>query len=80
MLSVAIGLAAALVIGSCAVVIALRCSCATSRSRKNNAHTTVRTASPGPSVTSKELDGNESDEKNPDVIPDTIDSDDQVIY
>lgn len=83
MLSIAIGLAAALVIGSCAIVIALRFPCGgNKRSRKDNAHnTSVRAASPGPSdksAASKEFDGNESDEKNPDVIPDTIDSDDQV--
>lgn len=39
-------------------------------------------ASPGPSIKScgsREYDGNESDEKNPDVIPETIESDqDQV--
>lgn len=54
------------------------------RNRRKDVHqnTTVRVASPGPSIKSvgsREYDGNESDEKNPDVIPETIDSDDQVI-
>lgn len=54
------------------------------RNRRKDAHhnTTVRVASPGPSIKSvgsREYDGNESDEKNPDVIPETMDSDqDQV--
>lgn len=82
MLSIAIGIAAALVIGSCAVILALRFPCGKARRRKNHHQsTTVRVASPGPSdksVASKDYDGNESDEKNPDVIPETIDSDDQV--
>ncbi|ETN67965.1 hypothetical protein AND_000204 [Anopheles darlingi] len=84
-LSVAIGLAAAVLIGSCAIVLALKFPCgASSRRHKDTApSTTVRTSSPGPSdksVASKDYDGNESDEKNPDVIPDTIDSDDQMEY
>lgn len=81
MLSIAIGIAAALIIGSCAVLLALRFPCGKNRRRKDNQGTTVRVASPGPSdksVASKDYDGNESDEKNPDVIPETIDSDDQV--
>ena len=90
-LSIAIGLGAAILIGSCAIVLAFKFPCgggATRRRNKDTAHhnhqsTTVRTSSPGPSdksVASKEYDGNESDEKNPDVIPDTIDSDDQVSW
>lgn len=82
-LSIAIGLAAAVLIGSCAIVLALKFPCGASgrRNKETAQGTTVRTSSPGPSdksVASKEYDGNESDEKNPDVIPDTIDSDDQV--
>ncbi|XP_058059775.1 neural cell adhesion molecule 1 [Anopheles bellator] len=84
-LSIAIGLAAAVLIGSCAIVLALKFPCgASGRRHKDTApSTTVRTSSPGPSdksVASKDHDGNESDEKNPDVIPDTIDSDDQMEY
>nr|XP_029723029.1 uncharacterized protein LOC109423245 [Aedes albopictus] len=84
-MSIAIGLGAAVLIGSCAIVLALKFPCgASSRRNKETAQsTTVRTSSPGPSdksVASKEYDGNESDEKNPDVIPDTIDSDDQMEY
>lgn len=64
------------------MILALRITCGR-RNRRKDAHhnTTVRVASPGPSIksgASKEYDGNESDEKNPDVIPETIDSDDQV--
>lgn len=82
MLSVAIGLAAAFVIGGLAILIALRVPCGKRRNRKDTSQgVTVREGSPGPSDKSggsKEIDGNESDEKNPDIIPDTIDSDDQV--
>ncbi|XP_058813514.1 neural cell adhesion molecule 1 isoform X2 [Topomyia yanbarensis] len=84
-LSIAIGLGAAVLIGSCAIVLALKFPCGASRRRNKETaqSTTVRTSSPGPSdksVASKDYDGNESDEKNPDVIPDTIDSDDQMEY
>ncbi|XP_035918540.1 neural cell adhesion molecule 1-like [Anopheles stephensi] len=84
-LSIAIGLAAAVLIGSCAIVLALKFPCGAGgrRNKDTGQSTTVRTSSPGPSdksVASKEYDGNESDEKNPDVIPDTIDSDDQMEY
>lgn len=90
MVTLTIGLALVLVVGTCAIVLIVRCACGGGRNGNNNkrkefvrAHggTTVRTASPGPSdksATSKEIDGNESDEKNPDVIPDTIESDEQV--
>lgn len=93
MVTLTIGLALVLVIGTCAIVLIVRCACGGGGRNGNNnkrkefvrAHggTTVRTASPGPSdksATSKEIDGNESDEKNPDVIPDTIESDEQVHY
>ncbi|XP_058463277.1 hemicentin-1 isoform X2 [Malaya genurostris] len=84
-LSIAIGLGAAVLIGSCAIVLALKFPCGANRRRNKETaqSTTVRTSSPGPSdksVASKDYDGNESDEKNPDVIPDTIDSDDQMEY
>lgn len=82
MLSIVIGLAAAIVIGGLAIILALRVPCGTRRKRKEiNQGTTACEGSPGPSdksIGSKEIDGNESDEKNPDIIPDTMDSDDQV--
>lgn len=82
LISIAIGIGAAILVGGCAIIIALRITCGR-RSRRKDVHhnTTVRVASPGPSIKSvgsKDYDGNESDEKNPDVIPETIDSDDQV--
>lgn len=86
MLSVVIGLSAALVIGALAIIVVLRLPCGGRRrsrfKRKELSQgTTTGEGSPGPSdksIGSRELDGNESDEKNPDIIPDTVDSDDQV--
>lgn len=82
LISIAVGIGAAILIGTCAIIIALRITCGRRNRRKDVHHnTTVRVASPGPSIKSggsKDYDGNESDEKNPDVIPETIDSDDQV--
>lgn len=86
MLSVVIGLSAALVIGALAIIVVLRLPCNGRRRNRFNRKelsqgTTTGEGSPGPSdksIGSRELDGNESDEKNPDIIPDTIDSDDQV--
>lgn len=86
MLSVVIGLSAAIVIGALAIIVALRLPCGGRRrnrfKRKELSQgTTTGEGSPGPSdksIGSRELDGNESDEKNPDIIPDTVDSDDQV--
>lgn len=84
-LSVVIGLAAAIVIGALAIIVALRVPCGRRRKRLKRKElsqaTTTDDDSPGPSdksIASREVDGNESDEKNPDIIPDTIDSDDQV--
>lgn len=85
MISVVIGLAAAIVIGALAIIVALRVPCGRRRKRLKRKElsqaTTTDDDSPGPSdksIASREIDGNESDEKNPDIIPDTIDSDDQV--
>lgn len=85
MVSVVIGLAAAIVIGALAIIVALRVPCGRRRKRNKRKElsqaTTTDDDSPGPSdksIASREIDGNESDEKNPDIIPDTIDSDDQV--
>ena len=83
LIAIAIGIGGAILIGSCVVMLILRIVCG-KRNRRKDVHqnTTVRVASPGPSIKSvgsREYDGNESDEKNPDVIPETIDSDqDQV--
>ena len=70
-------------ISSCVVMFIVRIVCGKRNRRKDVHHnTTVRVASPGPSIKSvgsREYDGNESDEKNPDVIPESMDSDqDQV--
>lgn len=85
MLSVVIGLGASIVIGALAIIVALRLPCGGRRrnrfKRKELSQGTTTEGSPGPSdksIGSRELDGNESDEKNPDIIPDTVDSDDQV--
>lgn len=83
LISIAIGIGAAIIIGSCILMVVLRVVCGKRNRQKDGHHnTTVRVASPGPSIKSvgsREYDGNESDEKNPDVIPETIDSDqDQV--
>ncbi|KAJ6639774.1 hypothetical protein Bhyg_12521, partial [Pseudolycoriella hygida] len=83
MLSVVIGLAAAIVIGGLAIILALRVPCGKRRKRKQITQRVTGEGSPGPSdksIGSKEIDGNESDEKNPDIIPDTMDSDDQMDY
>lgn len=79
LISIAIGIGAAILIGSCAIILVLRITCGR-RNRRKEVHqnTNVRVSSPGPSIKSvgsKDYDGNESDEKNPDVIPD---EDDQV--
>ncbi|CAD7091434.1 unnamed protein product [Hermetia illucens] len=85
-LSLAIGLTAAIMVAGLAVIFALRIPCKNSRQRRKELATdnTSRDGSPGPSdksTGSKDgMDGNESDEKNPDIIPDTMDSDDQVDY
>lgn len=91
MKSVIIGLVAAILVGALAIIVVLWLPCRAARKRRKAlaaAQAAARAAadaaeggSPGPSVKSlgsKELDGNESDEKNPDIIPDTMDSDDQV--
>lgn len=89
MLSVVIGLTAAIIIGGLAIIIALRLPCGSRRKRKDMASVhqgglaSDSGGSPGASIKSfgsKELDGNESDEKNPDIIPDTMDSDDPVCF
>lgn len=83
--TLAAGLSLLLVIGSCLVVLILRCTCTKKTKRKDvgrSESSTIRTVSPEnseKSTTSKEVDGNESDEKNPDVIPDTTELDLQVI-
>lgn len=83
LVTLAVCLAIALVTGSCLIALMFRCVCR-SKQRKVITRTessTVRTCSPGPSdksTTSKEIDGSESDERNPDVIPDSMDSEEPV--
>lgn len=87
-LPVIIGLSVAFLVAALLIVIVLRLPC---RQRRRNRFkrkelsqgTTTGEGSPGPSdksIASRELDGNESDEKNPDIIPDTVDSDEQVSF
>lgn len=84
--SLVIGLSGILAVGLLAIFVVLRLPCGGRRrnrfKRKELSQgTTTGEGSPGPSdksIGSRELDGNESDEKNPDIIPDTVDSDDQV--
>lgn len=84
-MSLTIGLTLAVMVAGLAIVLALRIPCKSSgrrRRRKEFANDNAsRDGSPGASDKSsgsKEMDGNESDEKNPDIIPETVDSDDQV--
>ncbi|XP_059611203.1 protein turtle [Phlebotomus argentipes] len=90
MISIIIGIVAAVLIGGLTVLLAVRISCRRTccSVAKDNGHKdmnqrrnhTVCESSPSGSERSgesKEFDGNESDEKNPDVIPDTLESLDQ---
>ncbi|XP_030379920.1 hemicentin-2 [Scaptodrosophila lebanonensis] len=83
-ISLTIGLTLAVLVATLAIILALRIPCtATSRRRRKelSSENMSREGSPGTSdksSPSKDLD--ESDEKNPDVVPETIDSDDQVDY
>ncbi|XP_062123864.1 LOW QUALITY PROTEIN: hemicentin-1 [Drosophila sulfurigaster albostrigata] len=83
MVSLTIGLTLAVFVASLAIVLALRIPCAaTSRRRQkelSNDHES-RDASPGPSDHSVNKDIDENDERNPDVVPELIDYDDQVEY
>lgn len=93
MKSVIIGIVAAVLVGAVVITLLLWLPCRAARKRRKAlaaAAAAARAAaaaaeggSPGPSVKSlgnKEPDGNESDEKNPDIIPDTMESDDQVRF
>jgi len=78
--SLAIASALVLVTGSCILVLIVRCSC---RKRRKELTTTIRAASPelsDKSIAIREVDENESDEKNPDIIPDNLDPDEQIGY
>lgn len=81
-MSVSIGLAAAVLVGGLAVILAFRIPCKKNKRGKETMNNiTIREGSPGPSDKSggsKDMDENDSDEKNPDIIPDTIDSDEKV--
>ncbi|XP_034662612.1 hemicentin-1 isoform X1 [Drosophila subobscura] len=80
--SLTIGLTLAVLVAILAIILALRIPCtATSRRRQKELsnENISRDESPGPSIkssASKDLD--DYDEKNPDVVPETIDSDDQT--
>lgn len=80
MLSVILGLAAAIIIGGLAIILIIRIPCGSRKQKNINQRRCSGEGSPGnsdKSIGSKDHDG-DSDEKNPDVIPDPIDSDDQV--
>lgn len=83
MVSLTVGLTLAVLVAAMAVVFALRIPCNSSRRRQKelSSDNHSRNNSPGPSeksTGSKDLDGNESDERNPDVVPELMDSDDHV--
>lgn len=82
MVSLTVGLTLAVLVAVLAIILALRIPCsATSRRRQKELsnENISRDDSPGPSDKSsgsKEVD--DCDEKNPDVVPETIEPDDQV--
>ncbi|XP_034475559.1 hemicentin-1 [Drosophila innubila] len=83
MVSLTIGLTLAVFVASLAIVLALRIPCAaTSRRRQKELsnENESRDVSPGPSDHSASKEMEESDERNPDVVPELIDYDEQVEY
>jgi len=81
MVSLTIGLTLAVFVASLAIVLALRIPCAaTSRRRQKELsnENESRDVSPGPSDHSASKEMEESDERNPDVVPELIDYDEQV--
>lgn len=81
MVSLTIGLTLALFIATFAIILALRIPCAaTSRRRQKVASIGIesRDDSPVPSDQSVNKDIDETDERNPDVIPELNDYDEQV--
>ncbi|XP_068152955.1 nephrin isoform X1 [Drosophila tropicalis] len=82
MVSLTIGLTLAVLVAILAIILALRIPCAatTRRRQKELSNENVsRDESPGPSDKSTgSKDGDDSDEKNPDVVPEAIDPDEQV--
>ncbi|EDV93890.1 hemicentin-2 [Drosophila grimshawi] len=80
MVSLTIGLALAMIIATFAIVLALRIPCTASSKRRQKVVTNgndSRDVSPGPSDQSASKDVDENDERNPDVVPEIIDFDDQ---
>ncbi|XP_044729672.1 protein turtle-like [Chrysoperla carnea] len=83
MMSVLIGVISALLIVALVVIIVLRFQCTqTADGRRNKRHKVQRNAggSPISKHDSSAGDGNESDEKNPDIIPQPVDSDEQTDF
>lgn len=83
MISLTIGLTLAVFIAIFAIVLALRIPCAASTRRRQKTVSNgseSRDVSPGPSIQSVGKDMDESDDRNPDVVPEMIDYDEQVSY
>ncbi|XP_017855731.1 PREDICTED: hemicentin-2-like [Drosophila arizonae] len=80
MISLTIGLTLAVFIAIFAIVLALRIPCAASTRRRQKTVSNgseSRDVSPGPSIQSVGKDMDESDDRNPDVVPEMIDYDEQ---
>ena len=81
MISLTVGLTLAVLVAGLAVILALRIPCNNSRRQKDFSNEQdSQNGSPGPSEKSsgsKESDAND-DDKNPDVVPDTLEPDEQV--
>ncbi|XP_065355312.1 nephrin [Calliphora vicina] len=84
MISLTVGLTLVVLVAGLAVILALRVPCNSSRRRQKEFpnEQDSRNGSPGPSEKSsgsKELEGND-DEKNPDVVPESMDPDEQIDF
>lgn len=81
MVSLTIGLTLAVFVASLAIVLALRIPCTASTRRRQkevSIENESRDVSPGPSDHSANKDMEEVDDRNPDVVPETIDYDAEV--
>lgn len=81
MVSLTIGLTLAVFVASLAIVLALRIPCTASTRRRQkevSIENESRDVSPGPSDHSASKDMEETDDRNPDVVPETIDYDAEV--
>ncbi|XP_046804589.1 uncharacterized protein LOC124419400 [Lucilia cuprina] len=84
MISLTVGLTLVVLVAGLAVILALRVPCNSSRRRQKEFPNDQdsRNGSPGPSeksAGSKELESND-DEKNPDVVPESMDPNEQIDY